>query len=148
MTIFAELSRGLVSASAEETEALGARLAAALPDNTALALRGDLGTGKTTLVRGLARGLGVRANVTSPTYTIYTIYPGARQLLHMDAYRLHAAAELEHLAIGELLRPPFLIAVEWPERIPGFFADYPTRWLELSIQPDHRHQIRLVPGPD
>ncbi len=147
MTIFAELGRGVVTASAAETEALGARLAAALPANVALALRGDLGTGKTTLVRGLARGLGVRAAVTSPTYTIYTIHAGARQLVHMDAYRLRSAAELDALAIPELLRPPFLIAVEWPEHVPGFFADYPTHWLELTIQPDHRHRIRLVPAP-
>ncbi|MGC9450354.1 MAG: tRNA (adenosine(37)-N6)-threonylcarbamoyltransferase complex ATPase subunit type 1 TsaE [Oceanipulchritudo sp.] len=144
MTILDELRDGILTASPEETEALGARLAAALPANVALALSGDLGTGKTTLVRGLARGLGIQTAVTSPTYTIHTIYSGDRQLVHVDAYRLGNARQLDNLAIDEFLSPPYLIAAEWPEHIPAFFEDYPTYRLDLSILPDHRHCIRLV----
>ena len=143
MSILDELRSGVLSASALESEAIGARLAAVLPPDVALGLSGELGTGKTTLVRGLARGLGIQANVTSPTYTIYSIYKGDRQLLHMDAYRLGNAHELDALAIDELLKPPFLLAVEWPEHIPGFLEDYPTWSLKLSILPDHRHRIVL-----
>ena len=146
MDILSELRKGVLSASAEETESLGARLSAALPDDVALALSGQLGTGKTTLVRGIARGLGINGSVTSPTYNIYTIYQGMRQLVHMDAYRLGNAHDLDSLAIGELLRSPFLVVVEWPEHVPGFFEDYPTWRLQLSIDPDHRHRIRLTEG--
>lgn len=146
MDVLDELKGGLTTGSPEETEALGARLAMALPENSAVALSGDLGSGKTTLVRGMARGLGISHAVTSPTYTIYTCYAGERQLLHMDAYRLGDAHELESLTIEEFLQPPYLIAVEWPENIPGFFADYPTIRLQLELLPDHRHSIRLLPG--
>lgn len=144
MTILDRLREGLTTASAEETETIGAELAGALPDNAALALAGDLGSGKTTLVRGLARGLGIRAAVTSPTYNIYTLYRGSRQLLHMDAYRISGAHALDSLTIEEFLSPPFLIAVEWPENIPGFFADYRTFRIEMELLPDHRHAIRLM----
>lgn len=146
MTIFDELTAGLVTASPEETERVGTRLAAALPENILLALRGDLGAGKTTLVRGLARGLGISAAITSPTYTIYTIHKGRRQLVHMDAYRLSDAHELDNLTVDEFLERPFLIALEWPEHVPGFLDEYPGWCLDMEILPDHRHRIRLIQG--
>ena len=144
MTILHDLRKGLRTASPEETEALGEALVADLPENAAIALSGDLGTGKTTLVRGLARGLGIDAAVTSPTYNIYTIYNGNRQLVHMDAYRLTGREALESLTIEEFLKSPFLIAVEWPENIPGFFEDYPTLRIRLDLMPDRLHEIRLI----
>jgi tRNA threonylcarbamoyladenosine biosynthesis protein TsaE len=144
MDVLEELKNGVITASPEETEALGARLAVALPENSAVALSGDLGSGKTTLVRGIARGLGISHAVTSPTYTIYTAYAGERQLLHMDAYRLSDAHELDSLTIEEFLKPPYLIAVEWPGHIPGFFEDYPTTRLSLELLPDHRHRIAIA----
>lgn len=145
MDILDELKEGIVTASAEETEAVGARLAARMADNTAIALSGDLGAGKTTLARGVARGLGIKADVTSPTYTIYTTYQGTRQLVHMDAYRLGNAHELDSLTIEEFLKPPWLILVEWPEHIPGFFEDKTTLGVKIEILPDHSHRIR-IPG--
>ena len=144
MTIFDELKAGLVSRSAIETEQIGARLASALPDNSVVALSGHLGTGKTTLVRGIARGLGIQADVTSPTYNIYSIYTGSRQLLHMDAYRLSDAHELDSLAIEEFLKPPFIMALEWPENVPGFTREYLTFTLSLDIRSDHHHEIRIT----
>lgn len=143
MGILEQLRAGIRTASAEETEALGARLAEALPADSALGLSGDLGSGKTTLVRGIARGLGITKAVTSPTYNIYTIYRGTRQLVHMDAYRLTHAHELDSLSIDEFLTPPFLIVVEWPEHIPGFLEDYPSRTIRLRLLDDHRHEIRI-----
>ena len=145
MTILDRLSgRGLATASAEETEAIGVELANTLPENCALALSGDLGSGKTTLVRGIALGLGIRVPVTSPTYNIYTLYQGTRQLLHMDAYRISGAHDLDSLTIEEFLRPPFLIAAEWPENIPGFFGDYITFRMEMELLADHRHGLRIL----
>ena len=61
----------------------------------------------------------------------------------MDAYRLGDAHELDSLTIEEFLKPPWLIVVEWPEHIPGFFEDKPTLFLEIRILPDHSHHIRL-----
>jgi tRNA threonylcarbamoyladenosine biosynthesis protein TsaE len=144
MDILEALKQGITSHSAGETEALGSQLVKSLGENTALALSGDLGTGKTTLVRGLARGLGIKADVTSPTYNIYTIYQGDRQLLHMDAYRLSEAHQLDSLSIDEFLKPPYLIAVEWPEHIPTFFEDYDSLFLQLEILEDHSHKIILA----
>ncbi|MGA1204290.1 MAG: tRNA (adenosine(37)-N6)-threonylcarbamoyltransferase complex ATPase subunit type 1 TsaE [Opitutales bacterium] len=144
MGLLEQLKSGIITRSPEETEALGAELAQALPPDSALALSGDLGTGKTTLVRGIARGLGIGCAVTSPTYNICSIYQGDRQLLHMDAYRLHDAHELDALTIGEFLRSPFLIAVEWPGHVSCFLEDYPTCRLELSLLKDHSHRFRLV----
>jgi tRNA threonylcarbamoyladenosine biosynthesis protein TsaE len=143
MDILEELKRGIITASAEETEAIGLRLARVIGIDTALALSGDLGSGKTTFIRGLARGLGITADVTSPTYTIYTIYQGDRQLLHMDAYRLTNAHQLHSLAIDEFLKSPYLIAVEWPDNIPSFFDDYTSLFLKMEILPDHSHRITL-----
>lgn len=143
MSIFAELRAGVATSSTEEMEALGARLAAALPDNCLLALHGDLGVGKTTFVKGLARGLGITTAVTSPTFTIYRIQQGQRQLLHIDAYRLQSADELEPLCIEEFLRPPFILAVEWPENIPAFMEELPRFELHLSIDAQHQHLVVL-----
>jgi len=147
LTIFDKLQNGLITDSAEETESIGVEISLALPENCALALQGDLGRGKTTLVRGIARGLGIKAEVTSPTYTIYTIHKGDRQLLHMDAYRLADAHELDSLAIDEFLESPYLVVVEWPDHIPGFFNEYPSYWIQLQLMPDQRHELKLTRFP-
>lgn len=89
MTILQKLKVGITTESAEQTRALAAELASALPPDTTLALHGDMGVGKTTFVQGLAQGFGVSEHVTSPTFAIYSIYQGnARTLVHLDAYRL------------------------------------------------------------
>ena len=144
MSLLERLQSGVLTSSPGETEEIGEALAAFLPENCALALQGDLGSGKTTLVRGIARGLGITSEVTSPTYTIYTIYKGNRQLLHMDAYRLADAHDLDSLTIDEFLEEPWLMVVEWPDHIEGFFAHYPTIRLRLKLLPDHRHELKLM----
>lgn len=144
MTIFDDLRAGVRTSSALETEALGQRLATALPDNVLLALYGDLGSGKTTLVRGIARGLGIDQPVTSPTYAIFSLHQGRRQLLHMDAYRLSGDADLEALALEDFLRPPFLIALEWPDIVPALLHDFPVYALSLRLLPDQSHLLQLV----
>lgn len=144
MDFLKKLRGGLVSGNPDQTGQIGSQLAACLGEDSAIALSGDLGSGKTTFTRGLARGLGINAVVTSPTYNIYTTYNGRMQLLHMDAYRLKDRCELETLAIEDILRSPFVIAVEWPENISGFLDDYPTWWIRFDILQDHRHRIMLM----
>jgi tRNA threonylcarbamoyladenosine biosynthesis protein TsaE len=109
---------GIVSRSPEETVELGAAIARLLPPDTALALHGSLGAGKTAFTRGFAEALGVREAVTSPTFAIFNIYQiPARQLVHMDAYRLRSPMEADNLVLWDLLRSPWTLVVEWPENL-------------------------------
>lgn len=143
MNISAELRAGVTTPSAEATRALAARFAAELPPDTTLALHGDMGVGKTTFVQGLAQGLGVHEHVTSPTFAIYSVYRGAgRTLVHLDAYRLENEAQIEALLLDEFLVSPWVLAVEWPERIAGWLPAH-TIHLTLSIVEGDRHHVRL-----
>lgn len=136
------LKKGLRSQSAEETESIAARLASTVPADSVIALHGDLGAGKTTFVRGLARAWGISEAVTSPTFNLYTIYKGERQLIHLDAYRMESGADLDALMIEDFLQSPWCFAVEWPERIPDALPE-DTLHLDLSINADQSHQIKL-----
>lgn len=148
MSTFDRLREGVTTAGAAETRALAAALAAELGPDRTLALHGDLGVGKTTFVQGLAQGLGVREPVTSPTFAIYAVHRGAdRTLVHLDAYRLDGARQLEDLLLDEFLVSPWVLAVEWPERVADWLpAD--ALHLDLGIvgAPEggaERHHIRL-----
>ena len=102
--------------SAEQTEAVGEEFAAGLGPGDLLLLEGDLGAGKTTFVRGLARGLGVTVAVQSPTFQLVRVYPGRVQLGHVDLYRLEAGAEIGDLGLDDLLDAG-VVAVEWGDRL-------------------------------
>ena len=105
-------------ADAEATEAFGGRLAATLPPAALVFLRGDLGAGKTTLVRGILRALGHTGAVKSPTYTLLEPYElPARRVYHFDFYRIADSQELEFIGIDELMSSDALKLVEWPERV-------------------------------
>jgi len=108
----------LISHSPEETLALGRAWGGAAPDRWIVGLSGDLGAGKTQLVKGLAQGLGVTARVHSPTFAIVHEYGGGRlPLIHLDLYRLETAAQLQSAGVEEaLLSPPGVVVVEWFER--------------------------------
>ena len=104
--------------SPEETEALGARLADCLRPGDVVAYYGDLGAGKTAFTRGLARGLGVREQVTSPTYTIVNEYTSGRlPLFHFDMYRLTCADDLFDIGWEDYLARGGVCAVEWSENV-------------------------------
>ena len=99
-----------------ETEALGAELAAGLRAGDVVLVRGELGAGKTTLVRGAARGLGVSDPVTSPTFGIGHRYNGARvTVAHLDLYRLASLAREDPGLLEDYLGPDRIAFVEWPE---------------------------------
>jgi tRNA threonylcarbamoyladenosine biosynthesis protein TsaE len=133
----------VVSHSAEQTQRLGSRLGELLRAGDFVCLRGDLGTGKTTLVRGMARGWGAIQAATSPSFVLLNQYrdPDGRILYHADGYRLEPGSFLG-FDIEELLQGGALV-IEWPDR----FGSLPTErlWIELRWVEDTRRGIRFIP---
>ena len=120
-----------ITNSPDETEALGAALGRILPAGTVIAYRGDLGAGKTAFTRGLARGLGYRDMVTSPTYTIVNEYLGGRlPLFHFDMYRLSCAEDLWDIGWDDYLDRGGICAVEWSENVAQAMEDPVTVTIE------------------
>lgn len=112
----------IITHSERETEAAGAALAAKLPDGAVVAMYGELGSGKTAFVRGMARGMGIGCRVSSPTFTIVNEYEGARTLIHFDMYRLGSADELWGIGWDDYLDRGAVCAVEWSENVQDAFA--------------------------
>ena len=104
------------TSSPEETEALGEELGRRLRSGDLVLLSGELGAGKTTFVRGVARGAGSAGPVASPTFQLVRVYPGRVQLAHVDLYRIGSTVELRDLGLEELLDQGAVI-VEWGERL-------------------------------
>ena len=123
-----------ITNSEMETERLGERFAAALPDGSVVAMYGELGAGKTAFVRGMARGMGIGCRVTSPTFTVVNEYVGPRTLIHFDMYRLGSADELFDIGWEDYLARGAVCAVEWSENVESaFFGDEITvRFEKLS----------------
>ena len=131
-----------------QTEAWAATLAASLKAGDILALEGELGAGKTTLVRGLARGLGIDPGaVSSPTFALLNEYEGGRlTLVHIDAYRLSSPEELASLGWERLIDDPTVaIAVEWPSRIEGALPPERTMTITLQHTGEHSRTIAVTP---
>ena len=104
--------------SAKTTEALGWAIGQKLRGGEVIALTGELGTGKTVLVRGIALGLGISAEqVTSPTFTLIHEYQGRIRLIHADLYRINNQTELEHIGFHEYYSPSTIVVAEWADRM-------------------------------
>ncbi len=120
-----------ITHSPEETEKIGEALAKSLQPGTILAYRGDLGAGKTAFTRGLARGLGCKETVTSPTYTIVNEYLGGRlPLFHFDMYRLASSDDLWDIGWEDYLDREGVCAVEWSENVADAMEDAVTVTIE------------------
>jgi tRNA threonylcarbamoyladenosine biosynthesis protein TsaE len=120
------------TASEEETIALGERLAQTLPRGATVLLIGNLGAGKTTLAKGIVRGLGAAQpdEVSSPTFTLIHEYGSPPAVYHVDLYRLDSAREVATLGLDELFDTDALVVIEWGERFP-------------ELMPPDRIEIRL-----
>lgn len=130
-----------ISNSVEETEVLGANLAQRLPGGTVIAFTGDLGAGKTAFVRGLAKGLGIDARVTSPTFTIVNEYDGGvRPLFHFDLYRLNDSDELFDIGWEDYLVRGGICAVEWSERAEDMIGDT----VRVDIKRGEHDEQRII----
>jgi tRNA threonylcarbamoyladenosine biosynthesis protein TsaE len=129
--------------SAEETIAFGRALAAKLAPPLLILLRGDLGAGKTTLVKGIAEGFGAASadDVTSPTFTLVHEYRGPRSTLyHIDLYRVDTDRELETLGLDDLAGPENILLIEWGEKFPRFVRE---RDLEIALERVAENERRI-----
>ena len=134
--------------SADETQALGQKLASRLAPGDVIAYFGDLGAGKTAFTRGLAQGLGITDPVTSPTYTIVNEYLSGRiPLFHFDMYRLSSSDELFDIGWEDYLSRGGVCAVEWSENVEDAQQDAIRVTIEKDAdEPDTRH-ITITGGP-
>ena len=127
-------------ASEDSMMDLGRRLSFACFGRVLIFLKGDLGAGKTTLARGLIKGLGYEGVVKSPTYTLVETYmAGGYHVNHLDLYRLADPEELEFIGIRDLLALPAITLVEWPERGEGMLPE-----ADLCIELEDRGDRRIV----
>jgi tRNA threonylcarbamoyladenosine biosynthesis protein TsaE len=130
-----------ISVSAAETKAAGARLAEKIQAGDVIALVGDLGAGKTQFVKGLAKGLGSTAVVTSPTFTLVHEYQGSRlPIYHFDFYRIESLAALRAIGFDETVFGDGVSVIEWADR----FADAippRARWIKFEMVSDDQRRI-------
>jgi tRNA threonylcarbamoyladenosine biosynthesis protein TsaE len=118
--------------SLDETRALGETTGKHLDPGTVLALTGDLGSGKTAFVQGLAKGLDVPDNyyITSPTYTLINEYPCRYHLFHIDLYRIENYTDFDDIGLYEILRSDGVVAIEWADKLPKNLL---TEYLAIHI---------------
>jgi tRNA threonylcarbamoyladenosine biosynthesis protein TsaE len=139
-------SRGHLALTETELVDWGERFGRAIQPPLVVTLRGELGTGKTTLARAICRGYGVPNDVTSPTYTLVHEYQGKRSpVYHIDLYRLRGPDELANLGWDELLASDALILIEWPERAGALL---PAEHVPIDLQylPDAPNRRLLYAG--
>jgi tRNA threonylcarbamoyladenosine biosynthesis protein TsaE len=130
------------TSSAAETEAVGERLAAELGAGDVVLVSGELGSGKTTLIRGAARGLGVSEPVTSPTFTIGHTYEGRLPVSHLDLYRLADLGQEDPALLDDYVRPDSVAFIEWPG-VAEPWLERITRRVEIRHAGGDRREISL-----
>lgn len=131
--------------SPQETKQLGEKLGRQIQTGTVIALFGDLGSGKTVFVQGLAQGLSVPDSyyITSPSYTLINEYPGRHTLFHVDLYRIDNPVDFEEIGLHEILYNNGVVAIEWADRLN---EDLPAEYLniQLEIASDDSRKIYLT----
>ncbi len=131
-----------ISHGPAETESLGETFGRAAQHGLVIALSGELGAGKTQLVKGLARGLGVTTRVHSPTFTLVNEYAGGRlRLFHLDLYRLETRGQILAAGLEEFLQPDGVAVIEWAER---WFGKHPTSNIQHPTSNFRKVQIEIV----
>jgi tRNA threonylcarbamoyladenosine biosynthesis protein TsaE len=134
-----------ISHSPAETESLGERWGREAQSGLVIGLSGDLGAGKTQLVKGIARGLGIAARVHSPTFTLVNEYGAGRlRLFHLDLYRLETCGQIVSAGLEEFLQPDGVTVIEWAER---WFGKHPTPNIQhptFNWENTRRVQIEII----
>jgi tRNA threonylcarbamoyladenosine biosynthesis protein TsaE len=130
----------------KDTQSFAQKLAKSLKGGEVIALEGDLGAGKTTLTQYLAKALGVKANVTSPTFVLMKVYEGrspkseVRRLVHVDCYRLDDPQELFYLGIEEYINAKdTVVIIEWADKIKKYIKSFKkVIWLKIELRKEQR----------
>lgn len=112
-----------LSKSPEETVEIGARIGEKVRKGSTILLSGALGSGKTVLVRGIARALDIEERVTSPSFTLISVYRGKHELYHVDLYRIDSVNEVEDLGLEDILNSDGIVVIEWGEKIKSILPD-------------------------
>lgn len=138
----------ITTKNTSETTEFGQKLAHQLNGGDILLLKGELGAGKTTLVKGLALGLGVQNEITSPTFTLMNICPvnseKIKTLVHIDTYRLKDEQELLDIGVEDYLgQPNTLCIIEWPEKVVGLLKDKTTTTITIEHSADNQRKINI-----
>ncbi len=135
----------LYTESAEQTEELGSTIAKRLKKGSVVALYGELGAGKTTLVKGMAKGLGIKGYVKSPSFTIVHIYRGGRlPLYHIDLYRI-APDEADTFELEEYIWSDGVCVIEWAEKVKELLPE-DTIYINITHEGDDRRKIEIRNG--
>lgn len=117
---------------------LGKKIASALNKSAIIYFKGELGAGKTTLIRGILQGLGISEHIKSPTYSLVETYQiNHQQIFHFDFYRVQDKNELEHIGLREYFSQPAIVLIEWPE-IAQDFIDQPDIECAINIKNEGR----------
>jgi tRNA threonylcarbamoyladenosine biosynthesis protein TsaE len=135
----------IITRSAGETVDFGRKIGAFLSPNDIIALVGPLGAGKTTLIQGIAAGLGVKDYVTSPTFILINEYKGRIPFYHVDLYRLEEISEIEDLGIEEYFNRGGVCVIEWAEKL-GELTPPAAEKIELSVIAEKERKICVSSG--
>lgn len=138
----------IITKTTEETTEFGKKLAAQLQGGDILLLEGELGAGKTTLVKGLAAGLKIKYEITSPTFTLMNTYPvnadKIKTLVHIDTYRLKDEQELLDIGAEDYLgKSDILCIIEWPEKIVGLLKGKKTTTIRIEHSENNQRKINI-----
>jgi tRNA threonylcarbamoyladenosine biosynthesis protein TsaE len=141
------------SRSAEETQAIGQHLAERLRPGDVIALTGELGAGKTTLVQGIARGLGIEDQIVSPTFTLVREYRGRLHLLHVDVYRLDRVQDVIDLGLDDEIGADGVLVVEWGDAVEALLpeqhltVELTTGAVQEGVDGEPRTLVLTADGP-
>ena len=132
----------ITTSSPEETFSAGERLASFLKKGSVVALRGNLGAGKTCFTKGIAFALGIKEDITSPTYTIINEYEGEIPFYHIDAYRLSGDEDFNNIGAEELIYGNGISVIEWSENIPSSIPE-DAIIVEIEITAENKRSIKI-----
>ncbi len=135
----------ITTTASKQTQDLGRKIGSLIQSATIIALSGDLGSGKTTLIQGISAGLDVPADyyITSPTYTLINQYPGRLPLFHVDLYRIENPESLHDIGLYDILQENAVIALEWAERLDrSTLTEY--IFIEMEFVSDNSRKLTLT----
>ena len=134
--------KNIISNSSEETHTIGIKIGKSSKSGDVYGLYGDLGTGKTILAKGIAAGLGITEDVTSPTFNLLEIYEGRKKLYHFDLYRIESSIELDQLFFEEYWENDGISVIEWAERAENRL---PANTVKIRIEyiNDNNRKIKI-----